>query len=49
MLKIKTELKNQLQESFNVHQNILKISEDIIEVIENIKKKLKKGGKKKTS
>jgi len=45
MLKIKTDLKNQLQESINVHQNILKISEDIIEVIENIKKKLKKGGK----
>ena len=45
MSKIKTELKKKLQESVNAHQNILKISEDIIEVIENIKKKLKKGGK----
>ena len=39
MSKIKTELKKKLQESVNAHQNILKISKDIIEVIENIKKK----------
>ncbi len=45
MSKIRIELKNQLEESINVHKNIFKISEDIIQVIENIYKKLKKGGK----
>ena len=45
MSKIGIELKSQLEENINTHQNILKISKDIIVVIENIKKKLKKGGK----
>ena len=45
MSKLRIELKNQLEESINVHKNIFKISEDIIQVIENIYKKLKKGGK----
>ena len=45
ILKIKSDLKNQIEENINVHKNIFKISEDIIEVIENIYKKLKKGGK----
>ena len=42
ILKIKSDLKNQIEENINVHKNIFKISEDIIEVIENIYKKLKK-------
>ena len=45
MSKIKIELQNQLKEHINVHQNILKMSEDIIDVITKIHKKLKKGGK----
>ena len=45
MSKIRTDLQNQLKENINTHQDILKISKDIIIVIENIKKKLKKGGK----
>ena len=45
ILKIKSDLKNQIEENINVHKNIFNISEDIIEVIENIYKKLKKGGK----
>tara|TARA_B100000780_G_scaffold279213_1_gene256577 strand:- start:6417 stop:7004 length:588 start_codon:yes stop_codon:yes gene_type:complete len=45
MSKIKIELQNQLEENISVHKNILKISKDIIDIIQNIKKKLKKGGK----
>jgi D-sedoheptulose 7-phosphate isomerase len=45
MSKIEIELQNQLDENINVHQNISKMSKDIIDVIENIYKKLKKGGK----
>ena len=45
MSKIGIELKNQLEENINTHQDILKISKDITDVIENIQKKLKKGGK----
>jgi D-sedoheptulose 7-phosphate isomerase len=45
MSKIGIELKNQLEENINIHQDILKISKDITDVIENIQKKLKKGGK----
>ena len=45
MQKIATELKNQLNENIEVHKNILKMSEDIIDVINNIHKRLKKGGK----
>lgn len=43
--KISFELKKQLKENIEVHQNILKMSEDIIDVINNIQKRLKKGGK----
>ena len=43
--KISVELKNQLNENIEVHKNILKMSEDIIDVINNIHKRLKKGGK----
>ena len=45
MSKIKIELQNQLEENINAHQNILKMSKDLIDVIKNIDKKLKRGGK----
>ena len=45
MSKIKIELKNQLEENINIHQSIFKMSKDIIDVIQNFQKKLKKGGK----
>ena len=45
MSKIEIELKNQLEENINIHQSIFKMSKDIIDVIQNYKKKLKKGGK----
>ncbi len=43
--KISFELNNQLKENIEVHQNLFRISADIIDAIENIKKRLKKGGK----
>ena len=45
MLGIKIELQNQLEDNITTHKEILKISDDIVNVIENICKKLKKGGK----
>ena len=45
MLGIKIELQNQLEDNITTHKEILKISDDIVDVIENICKKLKKGGK----
>jgi len=45
MSKIEIELQYQLSENINVHQDILKMSKDIIEVIHNIHRRLKKGGK----
>ena len=45
MPKIAIELQNQLDENIIVHKNILKMSKDIIDVIKNINKKLKRGGK----
>lgn len=45
MPSIKIELQNQLEENINAHKEILKISNDIAVVIENICKRLKKGGK----
>lgn len=45
MSKIKIELKNQLEENVSAHYEILKISNDIIGVIKNIHKRVKKGGK----
>ena len=44
-LKIEIELQNQLEENISAHQNILKISKDIFEVIQNIQKRIKMGGK----
>ena len=45
MSKIEIELKEQLEENINIHQSIFKMSKDIIDVIQNFQKKLKKGGK----
>ena len=45
MSKIEIELKNQLEDNIKVHKDIFNMSEDITDVIQNIKKKLKKGGK----
>ena len=45
MLKIKNQLKKQLEESIITHQEILKMSKDINDVIQIIIKRLKKGGK----
>ncbi len=45
MSRIEIEFQNQLKENINVHEEMLKISKDIINVIKNVKKKLKKGGK----
>ena len=45
MSKIKIELQNQLEENIVVHKNILELSNDIVAVIKNIQKKIKKGGK----
>jgi D-sedoheptulose 7-phosphate isomerase len=45
MSKIAIELENHLEENINVHQQISKMSKDIIDVIQNINKRLKRGGK----
>ena len=45
MTKIEIELRDQLEENISVHKNLLKMSKDITDVIQNIHKKLKKGGK----
>lgn len=45
MSNLKIELKNQLEENINLHKDILKMSKDIVDVINDIYKKLKKGGK----
>ena len=45
MSRIEIELQNQLKENINAHQEMIKISKDIINVIQNVHKKLKKGGK----
>ncbi len=45
MSKIEIEFQNQLKENISVHHGMLKISKEIINIIENIQKKLKKGGK----
>ena len=44
-LKIEIELQNQLEDNINAHQDILKMSKEITDVIQNIHKRLKKGGK----
>ena len=45
MLKIETDLKNQLEQNIIAHQNIFRMTKDIIGAIKNIHKKIKKGGK----
>ena len=45
MSKLGIELKSQLEENINIHKEILKLTKDIVDIIENIQKKLKKGGK----
>ena len=45
MSKIESNLENQVSENISVHQSILEMSKDIITIIKNIEKKLKKGGK----
>ena len=45
MSKIEIDFKNQLDENIKSHRDMLNLSTDIIDVIKNIKKKLKKGGK----
>jgi D-sedoheptulose 7-phosphate isomerase len=44
-LRINLDLKNQIEENIGIHQDILKISNLIEDVIKIINKKLKKGGK----
>ena len=45
MKNLKIELKNQLEENIKVHYGLIKLSNDIIEVIRSIQNKLKKNGK----
>ena len=45
MSKIEIEFKNQLEENINVHKNIFRMSKDLIDIIQIIHKKIKKGGK----
>mgnify|MGYP006139834803 CR=1 FL=1 len=45
MSKIEIELKNQLKENISAHKDILEMSGDITDIIQNIYRKLKKGGK----
>ncbi len=45
MSKIEIELQNQLKDNINAHQDILKMSKEITDAIQNIHKRLKKGGK----
>ncbi len=45
MLNITEELKNQLEQNIIVHQNMMNMSKDIIDIIKDTQKKLKKGGK----
>jgi len=42
---IKLQLQKQIEENISIHKDILNMSEDITKVIQNIKKKLKRGGK----
>lgn len=45
MSKIEIDYKNQLEENIKIHRDMLDISADVIEIIQNIKKKLRRGGK----
>jgi D-sedoheptulose 7-phosphate isomerase len=44
-IQLVKELENQLKDNLNTHLKILKIKDQIVNVIKNIHKKLKKGGK----
>ena len=45
MKNLANDLKNQLQQNIIAHQEILNMSDDINEIVQKIKKRLKKGGK----
>ncbi len=45
MSKTEIDFKNQLDENIKTHRDMLNLSTDVIDVIKNIKNKLKKGGK----
>lgn len=45
MSKIRIELKRQLEDNIAAHKDIFNMSKDIIKIIQNLEKKLKKGGK----
>ena len=45
MTGINTELQRQIDENISLHKDIAKMSKDIFDIIKNIKKKLKNGGK----
>ena len=45
MLKIITDLNNQIEQNISTHLKIKDMSKDIIDIIENIQKKIKQGGK----
>ena len=45
MSKILSDLKNQLQQNIIAHQDIINMSDDIIEIVQIINKKVKKGRK----
>ena len=45
MSNIKSDLKDQLEHNIIAHQDILSMSDEIIEIVQIIKKKIKKGGK----
>ena len=45
MTGINIELQRQIDENISLHKDIAKMSKDIFDIIKNIKKKLKNGGK----
>ena len=45
MFNISSDLKNQVEQNMKAHQNILNMSNEIIDIVKVIKKNLKKGGK----
>ena len=45
MSKIKFDLRHQLEENIAIHRDILKMYKDIIKIIQNLQKKIKKGGR----
>lgn len=45
MSQIKVDLQNQLNENIKLHENLFMMSGDIVSIVQNIKKKINKGGK----